>query len=1182
MLIRHKSFFSASIAFFGALFISAAIAGPVEDGGTLTCSDDTSKANINDIRFPGTGVGNNDYLEVFILEQNVDISNWQLCYTFSGGSGNDCIELAQGDLNEFFYGNPQGDDASPDEFNTGTYLEYEVPNNKSLNPDEGEVLLVNNIDGINVVVDYIQYCQSSTCDAPRWDVEAACGFTLTNHDAGNKDIARLPDGDGDFGDNGDEVTRGDTNDDSAPSPLFSFTMDEALWDGTANEVIDSEGNAAGKAIGDATTTSSSPAAIPGTPGTCGYGTFDGNGDYIEVAALPGGGGDDEDEIELETPSLTFSAWIQTTNNETNQTIFSFGDDLQLTLTPTGKLTFGSDQLNPATLSTADGIIEENDWYFISLVIDPNANDILLYSATQDGSITLVASETNFTIPDEFEIEIEDSGDLTIGGGPGLNSFSGFIDEFNLFGGPLNIDKLADVKAISRPCAIAGLNHYAISHTSPGITCAPTTITVTGHDASNNPIAPANGTTITLSLTKNTTGPGTWSGTGVTPLANGMATYTFDGTQTSADLDLLYPQIDTININVTDGTYSETEDPDLVIQRAIFQWSNINTQISGKPSDTGFNAQTITLQALRASDSDASVCEPGFPENTTVNVNLAAECNDPSSCAGQQMSITNDGNTVDITTNDDDTVTDGTGPNPYTAVPLLFSANATAELVLNYPDAGQMQLHALFESTNPDLALSTYGKSNLFVVRPFSFVFSDINKSGTANPGGTATDGLAANGFVAAEDTFSATVTSVQWQTGEDANNDGIPETSDDLSDNPLTTNFNASPVLSATTPITPVAGTTGTLAGTTNVNFASTGTADDSITLNDLTYSEVGSMSILATLNNYLGASEADIQGTSESIGRFFPDHFTLTSSLITPATGAFSYMGQEFGIDYVLEARGLNNGLTTNYDNNSLGYNGTATFVISAEDSNDGIALDARISTPDPLIKWTLGVLSYTSTAETFARSAVGPDGPYQNLQLSARASTEVDTRNIEALDQKSDQANDCVVDTNCTSKAIGGVTDVRFGRLRIVNTFGSELVPLAIPLVTEYFLSDAGGGGFVTNIDDTGVDSTSYDATVDITIDAHTATLLNYTGGLSAGNVSSPTGAGLIITGLADPANPIVINAPSPTASGSVDISLDTVNWLDFDWDNDGNHDNNPVGTATFGIYRGNDSSIYLRELY
>ncbi len=38
----------------------------------------------------------------------------------------------------------------------------------------------------------------------------------------------------------------------------------------------------------------------------------------------------------------------------------------------------------------------------------------------------------------------------------------------------------------------------------------------------------------------------------------------------------------------------------------------------------------------------------------------------------------------------------------------------------------------------------------------------------------------------------------------------------------------------------------------------------------------------------------------------------------------------------------------------------------------------------------------------------------------------------------------------------------------------------------------------------------------------------------------------------------------------------------WLQFDWDNDGNHDNDPSATATFGIYKGNDSTIYLRELY
>ena len=1181
MIFKRLSLLSINYAFLSALFINIAIAGPVDDGGTLACSDETSKANINDIRFPGNGVNNNDYLEIYILEQDVSVKNWQLCYTFTANPGYECIELGVDNLNEYFYGNPQDGDANPNTFNTGTYLEYEVPNSRSLNPDEGEVLLVNNINGTDVVVDYIQYCQSDTCDTPYWNVPPACGFTLTGHDANNKDIARLPDGDGDFSDNGSEVTRGDTNDDSTPASFFSFTMDEPIWNGTTGEVIDPTGFTSGTAINGAVTSATDP-AVAGTPGTCGYGSFDGVDDYIAIAPL--NPPDGEDDVEIQN-SITLTSWIQTNNNNTEQTIFSFQDGsdfLRLSVSPTGKLTYQSNLLTPGTLSSADGVIANDTWYFVSLVIDLGNNAINLYAATQAGGISLVASDTLAIAggEDEFELKLESAGDLTIGGGVGLNSFSGFIDEFNLFGGPLNINALTNTKAITRPCAAVGLSHYAISHNGPGITCSPTTITITGHDAGNNPIAPAAGTEITLSLTNNTTGPGTWSGTDITPLANSMATYIFDGTQTSVDLELLYPQVDTININVTDGTYSETEDPDLVIGRALFQWSTINTQLSGKPSNTGFNSQTISLQALRASDNDATVCEPGFPNNSTVNVNLAAECTSPTSCAGQQVSITNNSNTTNIATNNNDGAIDGT--TGYTAVPLLFGANATAELVFNYPDAGQMQLHALFESNNLDLALSTYGKSNLFVVRPFAFTISNINKLGTANPGGTATDGLPANGFVAAEDTFSATVTAMQWQIGEDANNDGIPEAADNLSDNPPTKNFTGTPTLSATSPITPAAGITGSLAGNTNVSFANTGTANDIVTIDNLSYNEVGSMHIAAQLNDYI-ASGINIQGVSESIGRFYPNHFTLTINTVTAANGDFSYMDQDFSIDYELEARGLNNSLTTNYDNTTLAYNGTAVIIHTAENNNDGVSLDNRLADPDTAtFKWVNGKFIFSSTTERFTRSAIGPDGPYLDLQLGIGIASEVDSRNIADLDQRTNLDNDCITDTNCLSKAIGDPTDLRFGRINLQNTFGSELVALPIPIASEYFVTESIVGGipiggfFPTAVDNT----TTYSATAS-TNDLQPSTLSNPAGNLLLTDTSA-SGIGTFISGRTDTANPIILSAPGVGNDGSVDISLDVPAYLEYDWNGDGNHDDDPTATATFGIYRGNNSTIYLRELY
>ncbi len=45
---------------------------------------------------------------------------------------------------------------------------------------------------------------------------------------------------------------------------------------------------------------------------------------------------------------------------------------------------------------------------------------------------------------------------------------------------------------------------------------------------------------------------------------------------------------------------------------------------------------------------------------------------------------------------------------------------------------------------------------------------------------------------------------------------------------------------------------------------------------------------------------------------------------------------------------------------------------------------------------------------------------------------------------------------------------------------------------------------------------------------------------------------------------------------------ITADVPAWLRFDWEQATPGDENPAGIATFGIFGGEDSRIYLREIY
>jgi len=124
---------------------------------------------------------------------------------------------------------------------------------------------------------------------------------------------------------------------------------------------------------------------------------------------------------------------------------------------------------------------------------------------------------------------------------------------------------------------------------------------------------------------------------------------------------------------------------------------------------------------------------------------------------------------------------------------------------------------------------------------------------------------------------------------------------------------------------------------------------------------------------------------------------------------------------------------------------------------------------------------------------------------------------------------------------------------------------------LKVEYYAS--GASGFVTNVDDsrTGFLLTpvadnspgSYQYG-DLLIDNP---LVNMTVGASTPTLTSnPVNAGLSI---------IRLSKPGTGKNGSVDITLTVPAWLQYGG-------LNPMARATFGVYKGNNEFIYLREAY
>jgi len=747
------------------------------------------------------------------------------------------------------------------------------------------------------------------------------------------------------------------------------------------------------------------------------------------------------------------------------------------------------------------------------------------------------------------------------------------------GGSTNVHEIDNLRicAVSQS-SLTGADHYSINHSGTGVNCNSEQITITAQDASH---AAVDAGTKTITLTT-ATSRGTWSrvvtGTGTLTDAtagDGAATYTFPGGESSVVLAFNYTNPiadpDTFSFNVTDGATTEAsgsaitanDDPNISFYNSGFIFNNetdsnttIPTQLSGKNSNTGYNNKTITLQAVRTSTSDPSQCLPAF-QNTTLNIDFAAECRNPANCvAGQQLIL----NGAALTTNNDNA---GTGSSGYDTRSVTFDGNGKLNLIFNYPEAGQIQLHTrhnilLDDGSNTPSGNFMYGSSNDFVVRPlgFSIDFSgqrtaDYADDGILNNSTGSNLSYAANAsgslFTQAGQNFVSTLTAVTWQAADDSNNDGIPDTGANLTNNATTQNFgNESPAITPTnvaaTHTTPLPNF-GVLA-----NSANSAAFNNGVGTKMLAWSEVGILNLTTTLNNYLLSGD-NVAGNAQNVGRFAPDHFDTTLIEGCAVSNNYTYSGQPFSVSaYAKNTAGTT---TLNYAN---------TYAFNTAVSNAGATANFTNNVILP-VSFANGIGTRTNVIYTFTVKETIPAA----ITLRARDA-----------------------DTPTATGITEGTTQIRSGRMRLENVFGSELTPLTMPLSAEYY-SDSGtpadltDDGFILNPDDS---CSGYDATV--------GALTNYTDNLSPGDVTV-AGTGTVAAGVAN----ITFSAPGAGNEGSVNLLLNTTsspNWLTYNWnvdcDNADADDNlttgidtglcGPFGKASFGLYRGDDRIIYWREVF
>lgn len=661
-----------------------------------------------------------------------------------------------------------------------------------------------------------------------------------------------------------------------------------------------------------------------------------------------------------------------------------------------------------------------------------------------------------------------------------------------------------------------IDHYRISHDGSALTCSPENIQVRACLDADCTVEFAGNVQATFS-------PSGWVGGNVQTFLSGDTLQLWYTTAGTATLGVIGNSSEFQATNPPRCFIGATEQTDCTLQ---FYDSGFLFDIPDHISDV---TQNITLAAVRK-DATTERCVPGF-QNVDKDVSFWSDYLDPGSGTLQ----------VRLNTNPIPTVT------PTSTIRLRFNNNGETIIDVAYGDVGQMRLNARYEGSGDDAGLIMEGR-DMFISRPAYFQLTIPDNPGASDAGGLV--------FTKAGADFAVEV-SARNSNGNRTPNYGKEATSES--------------VRLIQSLVEPVGQNNPTLKG----KFDSFGTDCDGNPVSGyacglFSWEEVGIIELQPEVadGSYLGAGNTT-GNSSGNVGRFIPDHFDISTN--SPMfshgcpSGNFTYMGQEFGflVDPLLTvtAYGVSGSVTGNYGNTFWKYDGSLTARDYTHTGSEPVTLTFSTS-GTPLLT---GDDDYDGSGEieiigdrlTYQKQnpPVGPFVSRADLVLTAADLTDSD-----GVCYDSDGNGTC---ESYTIANIGD-TEQRHGRLLLQNAFGPETLPLTIPVFTEYF----NGTSFVLNNAD---GCTSYSA-VNVGLD-------NFQPNLNSGDTSA-SGGGFLIDGLS---NDLLLGAPGEGNHGSAEVSLDLsaerLGWLRYDWDGDSNEDD-PTAQATFGIFKGNQRLIYMRE--
>jgi MSHA biogenesis protein MshQ len=363
-------------------------------------------------------------------------------------------------------------------------------------------------------------------------------------------------------------------------------------------------------------------------------------------------------------------------------------------------------------------------------------------------------------------------------------------------------------------------------------------------------------------------------------------------------------------------------------------------------------------------------------------------------------------------------------------------------------------------------------------------------------------------------------------------------------------------------------------------------------------YDNVGSFALQLVDSTFAVVDAADTTGdctasgryvcsATINVGRFVPDHFAVSLNAPVFGTacgpGAFTYVGQTFNYTtapvITLTAQDFANNTTTLYNTIGNWFRITAASLTGkAYTAATGTLDTTGLPGTDPVILSSgagVGTLSFSSgTGFFFTRTT--PVAPFDgDISLAI---------NVIDADGVAYASNPARFGTATAGNgvAFSSGKPMRFGRLAIRNANGSQLVPMAVPIETQYW----NGTVFVTNTSDS---CTS--------IANDNVAMSNFAGNLAACE-TAVSGGGTLSAGR----RTLLLAAPGSANDGNVTLTANlgaatsgttctTVGggtvpatganrtYLQGNWTG-ASYDQNPSARETFGVYKGSDEVIFIRE--